>query len=148
MVDNLKYPIRFIMNKSYVWWGILGLIMAIGFLIIGLLNSYSKNNKDFYSWILLVLAMAFCGMRLLLNAYKLRIAITDEEIVAKDLSGKTKRIFWKDINCVHLEKSEAAIIISSPSEKIEIPLKMKNWELILSLLEDRVPDDKFSGFDV
>lgn len=146
-LDNQHLSLKFITNRSYVIWGIIGLIMGIWFAIIVIIGNNTDAKTAPYSGIALVLGLFFCGIKLLINGLSQRLFVNDDKIEVKSITGKIKTILWKDIISVTLSKKPPALIIKSQYETIQISLKLKNWELVLETMEDKLSDDKFLDFN-
>jgi len=56
--------LKFITNRSYVIWGVIALIMSICFAIIAIIGNDTHTKTDSYSWVILVSALIFCGIKL------------------------------------------------------------------------------------
>jgi hypothetical protein len=138
---------KFIMNTSFIIWGIIGLAMAIACAVSLVIGFAIHSIGDFYICIALILSFIFCGIKLIVNGYKLRFVVDDHQMICKTILGKYKCILWKDIDNVTLEKSPASIVVNSLQQTISVPLTLKNWEVLLEIIEDHVADDKFIGFD-
>jgi len=82
-----------------------------------------------------------------MNGLSLKLFISDDKIEAKSVNGEVKTILWKEISSVTLSKTPPALIVKGQHEIVEIPLKLKNWELVLETMEDKLSDDKFLNFN-
>ncbi|WP_295795018.1 hypothetical protein [Mucilaginibacter sp.] len=138
-------PVTFTIGNSYLAWGILCLTMAAGMAVIMLLKGFEHADKEFYIGILLIIMLGFCGVKLIAKKFNCIVIAAVNQVIAKSIFGKPKCILWTEIETITLVKK--GFEVKSSNEQILIPFEIKQWELLLEILEDHARDENFIGFD-
>ena len=146
MDDQVELPLIFTKPNSLAIWGAVSLLLALVFAILIVNGAAIHSRKDLFSGITLIVLETFCGFKLLLERFAFKIIATQDQLISKSLLGNVTAITWVEINSVTLEQKPASLKIKSDQQMIPVSLKIKNWETLLEILEDKVSDEKFFGF--
>lgn len=145
-INSTNSAEKFGQEKSLFIWGIISLVMVVGFAYAGFF-SHNFFGKEFYSWILLILMFTTCGIKMLVEYYNNIFLVDEGGIKSLKILGNGIEILWKDVTAVELVKVKSSIVVKSQEQRITIPLKTKDWDLLLEMLEDEVAEEKFIGFE-
>jgi len=145
MEKTIKLPAKFGMGNSPLIWGVVSFCLVVFFIVIAFIGD--NIHKQFYSWILLETMFTFCGIKFFYERFKQIIFVDNQQIISKQLFSASNFILWKEVISVTLDKSEATMILRSATKTISVPLKFKNWELLLDVFEEKVANEKFIDFE-
>jgi hypothetical protein len=140
-------PKTFGYGKSSVIEAIAGLVMIFLFVYCGILFSCFDKPPQSYYYLAAILFIGGSVFQFCLKIFLFKIEFSEPGITLRNWLGRRNFIAWRDIGSVTLKHDNATVVVKGHQNTLTLPLKIKNMEVMIELLEDNLPDELFKDFE-
>ena len=131
------------MNKVYGVMGILSCIMALFFIVIGVITGGLFGKDSIY--VLIIFALFFLiGLFLVLYSYNTKVEVNSEKLIYRGFTGKIKEIQWNQVENISFNVTSRELILKSNNIKVKLPIHLKGMGSLINIIKKKV---KFSIYE-